>query len=207
MDKLTGHGRPYPKFAGEVGQHYEDLDTGDIYECRIASEYSPTHGWPVGGYVWELRAKGEDIQEIYGSGGSGGGGSEQIVIGLFYKDAEGERTADSKFYIWKDETMTWTPVSVADLYDILYPLGWHPNCVLCYGYFESGSYPNMRQCESSLVMAYDGDGGKAVQARGICYSYANEVRQISALAESRSGEDTYDHVVESKLNAKFEAFT
>lgn len=63
MDKLTGHGHPSNHFPGEVGQHYEDLDTGDIYECRIASKYSPTHGWPVGGYLWELRAKGEDIQD------------------------------------------------------------------------------------------------------------------------------------------------
>lgn len=70
MEKLTGHGRPNPRFAGEVGQHYEDIDTGDLYECRIAQEYSPTHGWPVGGYVWERRAKGEDIREIYGSGGN-----------------------------------------------------------------------------------------------------------------------------------------
>lgn len=80
MDKLTGHGRPSPKFAGEVGQHYEDLDTGDIYECRIASEHSPTHGWPVGGYVWERRAKGEDIREIYGSGGSGGMSVETVRL-------------------------------------------------------------------------------------------------------------------------------
>lgn len=72
MNKLTGHGRPSPRLVGEVGHHYEDIDTGDIYECRIASEFSPTHGWPVGGYVWERRAKGEDIREIYGSGGSGG---------------------------------------------------------------------------------------------------------------------------------------
>ena len=72
MEKLTGHGRPSAHFAGEVGQHYEDLDTGDIYECRISSQYSPTHGWPVGGYVWERRAKGEDIRELFGSGGSGG---------------------------------------------------------------------------------------------------------------------------------------
>lgn len=70
MNKLTGHGRPHNRLIGEVGQHYEDLNTGDLYECRVASQWSPTHGWPVGGYVWERRAKGEDIREIYG--GSGG---------------------------------------------------------------------------------------------------------------------------------------
>lgn len=70
MNKLTGHGHPNPRLVGEVGQHYEDLDTGDIYECRVASKYSPTHGWPVGGYVWERRAKGEDMREIYSSDGA-----------------------------------------------------------------------------------------------------------------------------------------
>lgn len=75
MEKLTGHGYPHPRMVGEVGQHYEDLDTGDLYECRVASEYSPIHGWPVGGYVWERRAKGEDIREIYGSSGGSGDSS------------------------------------------------------------------------------------------------------------------------------------
>lgn len=73
MEKLTGYGAPHNHLVGEVGQHYEDLNTGDIYECRIAQKYSPTHGWPVGGYVWELRARGEDIKEIYGSGGQSAG--------------------------------------------------------------------------------------------------------------------------------------
>ena len=70
MNKLTGHGRPTPHTVGEVGQYYEDIATGDLYECRIAQEFSPTHGWPVGGFVWELRATGEDVREIYGSGGA-----------------------------------------------------------------------------------------------------------------------------------------
>lgn len=74
MEKLTGHGIPSAHLVGEVGQHYEDLNTGDLYECRIAEKYSPTHGWPVGGYVWEKRATGEDIQELFGSGGGSGGG-------------------------------------------------------------------------------------------------------------------------------------
>lgn len=80
MEKLTGHGYPHSHFVGAVGQHYEDLDTGDLYECRIASKYSPTHGWPVGGYVWELRAKGEDIRELYGAGGSGSGGAVKEAV-------------------------------------------------------------------------------------------------------------------------------
>lgn len=74
MEKLTGYGHPHNRLVGEVGQHYEDLNTGDLYECRIASEYSRIHGWPVGGYVWELRAKGEDIRELFGSGDGSQGG-------------------------------------------------------------------------------------------------------------------------------------
>lgn len=66
MDRITGNGRPTKHTKGEVGQWYEDLETGDIWECRIAHEYSAIHGYPVGGYVWELRATGEDIREIYG---------------------------------------------------------------------------------------------------------------------------------------------
>lgn len=63
MTKLTGNGRPTMNTPGEVGQYYEDLNTGDIYECRRSSKYSPTHGAPVGGYWWELRVSGEDIKE------------------------------------------------------------------------------------------------------------------------------------------------
>lgn len=85
MEKLTGHGIPSAHLVGEVGQHYEDLDTGDLYECRIAEQYSPTHGWPVGGYVWEKRATGEDIQELFGSGGGSGGGSATPALYDIYK--------------------------------------------------------------------------------------------------------------------------
>lgn len=64
MIKLTGEGRPTPHTPGEVGQFYQDLTTGDIYECRVSSEYSKLHGAPVGGYQWELRATGEDIEDF-----------------------------------------------------------------------------------------------------------------------------------------------
>ena len=63
MLKLTGHGRPTVYTPGKLGQYYEDLNTGDVYECRRDSKFSPTHGAPVGGYIWELRATGEDIRE------------------------------------------------------------------------------------------------------------------------------------------------
>lgn len=63
MNKITGNGRPTVHTHGEVGQYYEDLETGDIYECRRSSEFSPLHGAPVGGYIWELRMRGEDRRE------------------------------------------------------------------------------------------------------------------------------------------------
>lgn len=70
MKKIQGHGRPTVYTEGMLGQFYVDLDTGNVYECRRSSKYSPTHGAPVGGYQWELRATGEDIREhmeIHGS--------------------------------------------------------------------------------------------------------------------------------------------
>ena len=63
MIKLTGNGRPTPHTKGELGQFYQDLTTGDIYECRVSSEFSKLHGAPIGGYQWELRATGENIEE------------------------------------------------------------------------------------------------------------------------------------------------
>lgn len=95
MNKLTGHGVPSKRLVGEVGQYYEDLDTGDLYECRVASEHSKLHGPIMGGYVWELRAKGEDVKELYGSGGGlpeGGDPHQQLVT-----DADGVAK-------WEDRT-------------------------------------------------------------------------------------------------------
>jgi hypothetical protein len=89
MEKLTGHGRPSSHLIGEVNQHYEDLDTGDIYECRVASQYSPLHGAPVGGYQWELRFKGEDIQDSaqYLSSGSGVTSWNDLTDKPFYDES------------------------------------------------------------------------------------------------------------------------
>ena len=60
---LHGNGRPTASTVGELGQYYKDDVTGDIYECRVASEYSPLHGAPIPGYRWELRVTGEDSSE------------------------------------------------------------------------------------------------------------------------------------------------
>lgn len=123
MEKLKGHGYPTPSTVGEVGQHYEDIDTGDIYECRIASKYSPTHGWPVGGYVWERRAKGEDIQEIYGSGG--GGTDNRVHIGIG-KNNDGEKC----LFVYDNASSAWTYISAGDLCKKLKPLGLYPQITL-----------------------------------------------------------------------------
>ena len=86
-NKLTGNGRPSMHLKGEVGQYYEDLLTGDLYECRVASEFSKTNGRPFGGYVWELRAKGEDVREIYGGSGSSQKKLSEFENDLFYHNA------------------------------------------------------------------------------------------------------------------------
>ena len=87
MNKLTGNGRPTVYTHGQLGQYYEDLTTGDIYECRQSSKYSKLHGAPVGGYIWELRASGEDRAEHSeffggGDGGSGGGNGDSAELNL-----------------------------------------------------------------------------------------------------------------------------
>ena len=93
MEKLQGKGRPSNHLAGQVGQWYEDTNTGDIYECRIANEYSTLHGAPVGGYVWERRARGEDIRELYGSGSSSGVTSwNDLTDKPFYESIEVSNT-------------------------------------------------------------------------------------------------------------------
>lgn len=89
-NKLTGNGRPSMHLKGEVGQYYEDMLTGDLYECRVASEFSKTNGRPFGGYVWELRAKGEDIREIYGSAHNANGG---LTTALFTFELDSTGTA------------------------------------------------------------------------------------------------------------------
>lgn len=100
MTKLTGKGRPTMNTPGEVGQYYEDLNTGDIYECRRSSKYSPTHHAPVGGYWWELRAKGENIRE-HGDifGGSGGSGE------VSWNDLKDKPFEDNSFaFNWDGDT-------------------------------------------------------------------------------------------------------
>lgn len=81
MNKLTGNGKPSAYTHGEVGQFYEDITTGDIYECRRSSKYSPTHGAPVGGYWWELRVSGKDRtdhEEFYGASGGDSDGDGKL---------------------------------------------------------------------------------------------------------------------------------
>lgn len=60
MEMLTGHGRPSKHLRGEVGQLYKNVDNGDLWQCKLANQYSTIHGAPVGGYLWVLHTKGED---------------------------------------------------------------------------------------------------------------------------------------------------
>lgn len=80
MEMLTGNGMPSKRLDGEIGQHYKDLDTGDIYECKFAEEHSPLHGELVGGYVWARVARGDHMEVCAGGSGEGGAGGYEFVI-------------------------------------------------------------------------------------------------------------------------------
>lgn len=54
MEMLQGHGRPSKYTKGLRNQYYKDVDTGDIYICKLSNEYSTIHHAPVGGYLWTL---------------------------------------------------------------------------------------------------------------------------------------------------------
>ena len=73
MNRISDYGAPTRNTVGEVGQHYEDLNTGDIYECVISSEHSKLHGDIMGGYIWERKFSGEDRDDheaIFSGGAS-----------------------------------------------------------------------------------------------------------------------------------------
>lgn len=81
--RLTGNGAPTRMTKGVVGQHYEDLNTGNIYECLVASEQSKLNGAIGGGYVWKLKYTGDDRRDheaIFGVGGSGGSNMVEKVL-------------------------------------------------------------------------------------------------------------------------------
>ena len=80
MNKITGNGCPTYELEASVGQFYEDLDTGNVYECQSITNVADTVT-----YNWVLRAHGEHIDdhaEIFGGGGSAGGGTKGIVFTL-----------------------------------------------------------------------------------------------------------------------------
>lgn len=97
IPRLTGNGAPTRMTVGVVGQHYEDLDTGNIYECLVASETSRLHGDIGGGYVWKRHVTGEDRldhEAIFGGGGVScvaltafEGSSNLVPVGMTFDEA------------------------------------------------------------------------------------------------------------------------
>lgn len=73
MEMLSGNGHPSRRMFGEVGQHYKDLNTGDIYECVSSNEHSRVNLKQTGGYIWKKIAHGDHMEVC--AGGAGGGGS------------------------------------------------------------------------------------------------------------------------------------
>lgn len=91
MEMLTGNGYPSKHLKGEVGQHYKDLETCDIFECVSANKHSRINLHQTGGYIWKKVARGEHV-EVCGGGGSGGA----FVVNLTEAD-DGTTIADKTF--------------------------------------------------------------------------------------------------------------
>lgn len=80
MNKITGNGCPAYDLEASVGQFYEDLDTGNVYECQSITNVADTVT-----YNWVLRAHGEHIDdhaEIFGGGGGSASKYKQPEWGL-----------------------------------------------------------------------------------------------------------------------------
>ena len=103
MERITGNGAPTRTTVGVVGQHYEDLNTGNIYECLVASEHSKIHGPMMGGYIWELKASGEDLEDhaaIFGGGGIGvaGTGESSEIFNDYVKNIASGKYSHAEGY-------------------------------------------------------------------------------------------------------------
>lgn len=70
MEMLSGNGHPSRRMFGEVGQHYKDANTGDIYECVSSNEHSRVNLKQTGGYIWKKIAHGDHMEVC--AGGAGG---------------------------------------------------------------------------------------------------------------------------------------
>lgn len=59
---IEGYGPPSRHCKGEVGQHYTNLENGDVYECISASEHSKVNLHTAGGYIWKKIADGDHLE-------------------------------------------------------------------------------------------------------------------------------------------------
>lgn len=64
MELLTGYGPPLLDTEGKVGQHYKDLNSGDIYKCVKASVVTTIHFPTDSDYIWELTIKGDQQADL-----------------------------------------------------------------------------------------------------------------------------------------------
>jgi hypothetical protein len=67
MEMLTGNGYPSKHLKGEVGQHYRDLETGDIFECVSANKHSRINLHQTGGYIWKKGVHGDHAEAVGGA--------------------------------------------------------------------------------------------------------------------------------------------
>ena len=108
MNKITGNGCPAYDLEASVGQFYEDLDTGNVYECQSITNVADTVT-----YNWVLRAHGEHIDdhaEIFGGGSSSGGGA--FIVKLTW-DEEWNGSVDKTFEEIREAAKT-QPVILID---------------------------------------------------------------------------------------------
>ena len=117
MEMLQGHGRPSKYTKGLRNQYYKDVDTGDIYICKLSNEYSTIHHAPVGGYLWTLVV---DNDERVDGAVSATAGSHKVYV----TDGEGKPHWEDKLAYEASTEEVILPDTVVT--DAMYKQTWVP---------------------------------------------------------------------------------
>lgn len=114
MEMLTGKGNPSKYLKAEVGAHYKNTDTGDIFECVSANKHSRINLHQTGGYIWKKVARGEHVEVCGGGSGdtAGSGGDEKAWVIYSPED-------DDVNYVIGEYDTVWTESPVIIGWDVL----------------------------------------------------------------------------------------